>query len=101
MSYPCTQGRRASAAGSNRHSRWFRSTITEPGISPSAARCPADRMSISVAPVQNSANASPGVTRVSRDRAAARISSIERAPAGLEVTNRLLPRFRRPRGRLA
>src|SRR5215472_930039 len=75
-SYPVTDGRRASLSGSNRHSRWLRSTTSEPGISPAAARCAAGRMSMSVAPSRISPSASSGVTRASRARAAARISPI-------------------------
>ena len=64
---------------------------TEPGISPCSARCAAGRMSIRAAPAHNSANAWPGVTRSIRLRADARISSIERAPAGLPFTSRPPP----------
>ena len=81
-SYPVTQGSRASLAGSSRHSRWFRSITTEPGTSPVAARCTAGLMSISVAPAAHAAYASCGVSRASRARAAARISSMDRTPAG-------------------
>jgi hypothetical protein len=81
-SYPLTQGSRASLAGSNRHSRTFRSTMTAPGMPPSRARWACGRMSTSTAPRENSPNACRGVSRRRRPRAAARTSSIVRAPGG-------------------
>jgi hypothetical protein len=67
--------------------------MTEPGISPAAARSAAGLMSMSAAPSATSRKASGGVSRSSRSRAAARISSMVRAPAGLVITTRRHPRF--------
>ena len=66
-----TEGSRHSLSGASRHSRWIRSTITAPGISPSAARFASGRMSTTSAPASCSSLARAGPTRTKEDRAAA------------------------------
>src|SRR6516165_7691303 len=67
--WPAASGIRAGLAGSQRHSRWLRSMIMAPGISPSARRWNSGRVSMRTAPSCTARSARTGSSRARPDLA--------------------------------